>query len=261
MDSTQETRIARRARRRRMRQRRAITLLILVTAVATGLGFTWYYSLSSAQAKTSNEHTPPQPGSESPPVDHAATPLATPSVTPPAQPVEQGAGTFTTVSGTGQRSGAANAQLYTYQVQIEDGIEQDGAAFAAEVEATLGDNRSWISQGDVAFQRVDTANPSFVLYLASPKTVDALCAPMDTAGYTSCRTGDKVVINLARWMLAVPDYGDSLTEYRQYVINHEVGHRLGHGHDYCPGAGQPAPVMQQQTYGLQGCTINPWPFP
>jgi Protein of unknown function (DUF3152) len=50
-----------------------------------------------------------------------------------------------------------------------------------------------------------------------------------------------------------------LPTYRQYVVNHEVGHRLGHM--LCPGTRQPAPVMQQQTLGMHGCTVNPWPYP
>jgi hypothetical protein len=147
-----------------------------------------------------------------------------------------------------------------YEVRVENGVGQVPATFAAVVDSTLGDRRSWTAGGKWSFQRISSGRPDFVVTLASPKTVDRLCYPLDTAGYTSCRVGNTVVVNLARWQLAVPDFKGDLATYRLYVINHEVGHRLGHGHMACPGSGQLAPVMQQQTLGLKGCQPNPWPY-
>ena len=50
-----------------------------------------------------------------------------------------------------------------------------------------------------------------------------------------------------------------LLDYRRMLINHELGHRTGHGHRKCSGAASIAPVMQQQTFRLQGCKANAWP--
>ena len=95
--------------------------------------------------------------------------------------------------------------------------------------------------------------PAPAVCLATPETVDRLCYPLHTEGEVSCCVGSKVVVNLDRWENAVPHWDGSLRSYRRMLVCHEVGHRIGQGHRYCPGAGQLAPVMQQQTYGLQGC--------
>ncbi|HEX8498014.1 MAG TPA: DUF3152 domain-containing protein, partial [Actinomycetales bacterium] len=84
--------------------------------------------------------------------------------------------------------------------------------------------------------------------------------PLDTRGTLSCSIGDRAIITSHRWAVGTPEFPD-LAVYRQYVVNHEVGHVLGKGHEQCPGAGQVAPVMQQQTKKVAPCTPNAWPFP
>ncbi|WP_245177246.1 DUF3152 domain-containing protein [Geodermatophilus sp. DF01_2] len=178
--------------------------------------------------------------------------------------VQQGAGTVTVVPGTSQVYGSGPLQRFV--VEVEDGIGVDGAGFAAAVEGTLGDPRSWGNGGRMSFQRVGPAEAAaggyeFKVTLISPGNMETYCPGVGTGGYTSCRYGDRAVINLARWETAVPDYQGDVATYRHYVVNHEVGHALGNGHRPCPGPGQLAPVMQQQTLGLDGCAKNPWPYP
>ncbi|HWS37531.1 MAG TPA: DUF3152 domain-containing protein [Actinoplanes sp.] len=156
-------------------------------------------------------------------------------------------------------------RLYRFRVAVEETV--DGTSpeeFASVIDETLGDDRSWVHSGELRLRRVPKAGDDvdFTIYLASAKTSEKMCATggLDTEGYTSCRVPGKVIINAERWANAVPEYGDRLTTYRRYTINHEVGHELGHGHEACPGKGEPAPVMQQQTFGLKGCTANAWPY-
>jgi hypothetical protein len=178
--------------------------------------------------------------------------------------VEMGAGTLSIVDGTSAVYGSG--PLRRFIVEVEDGIAVDGAPFAQAVESTLGDPRSWGGGGRMSFQRVGAAEAAagqfdFRVSLVSPGNMETYCPGVGTGGYTSCRYGDRAVINLARWATAVPHYEGDVATYRLYVVNHEVGHALGNGHRDCPGAGQVAPVMQQQTLGLDGCAKNAWPYP
>lgn len=151
------------------------------------------------------------------------------------------------------------ARTVPVRVEVEQGVHINPAVFATFVTTTLNDPRSWGNGGSIGFARTSGEAPLQVV-LASPATTDRFCAPLDTnTADLSCRSGSRAVINAARWANGTPEYASDLTAYRHYVVNHEVGHWLGHGHVLCPGRGRPAPVMQQQTLGLDGCARNSWP--
>lgn len=170
-----------------------------------------------------------------------------------------GPGTWQVATLHGPIAGRAGT-LLRFHVAVENGI--GGVTpdeFAQAVTATLSDPRSWTGGGRWRLELTgDGEAADFTIYLVTPATRDELCRD-GYDRYTSCRSGDRVVLNVARWVHGVPDYATGLDGYRQYMVNHETGHRLGYGHERCPGPGQPAPVMQQQTLGMHGCVPNEWP--
>jgi hypothetical protein len=99
------------------------------------------------------------------------------------------------------------------------------------------------------------------MILASGEQVRA-AAPGGCSADLSCTVFPLVWINDDRWLNATDSYnkaGLSLADYRTMVINHEVGHFLGHDHvSQCQNG--IAPVMLQQSTGLRGCTANSWPL-
>lgn len=264
-------RVRRRAARRRaqQRRRRALAILILVVLVAS-IGFLVMRSAggSTPQAEfTGDASAGPAASGASGGAKQAPGPQASEAVKPavavdPASVPQTGPGTFAYATGTGKTLGKAGT-LHKFQVAVEKETAQDANAFAATVDRVLGDGRSWIAGGKSRFQRVPSgASHEFVIYLATPATSEKMCAAggLHTEKFTSCRLPGQVIINLARWLTGVRDYGASLDVYRAYALNHEVGHQLGLYHEACPGRGQAAPVMQQQTYGLAGCVANGWPY-
>ena len=198
----------------------------------------------------------------------AATTGATssPASGPPAPVPSRGKGTTKVLAVPGDNSSAPGREV-RYTVEVEDGAGVDEGEFARMVREVLTDARGWETQDKVHFvnvspeQAASGTKPDVHITLATPLTVDDMCAPLLTEGQVSCRNGDRVALNAVRWTQGVDSYPADLLHYRIYLINHEVGHAIGHGHEPCPAPGKPAPVMLQQTLGLQGCTRYPWPVP
>ncbi len=147
----------------------------------------------------------------------------------------------------------------TYRIETRGRITASMATFRRQVAETFADPRGWRSAG-VAFRRVARGG-DFSVVLAEASRVPGF-SPVCSAQW-SCRVGRYVIINQLRWLHASPSWnraGRPVREYRHMVVNHETGHWLGHGHLGCPGRGRPAPVMMQQSKGLDGCRHNPWPL-
>ncbi|WP_166682924.1 DUF3152 domain-containing protein [Streptomyces aquilus] len=179
-----------------------------------------------------------------------------------------GSGKFDAVKGVAKAPG--RGQKYTYRVDVEQGLGLDAELFAEAVQKTLNDDRSWAHNGARTFERIYSGKPDFVITLASPGTTAKWCAKSGldtTVDNVSCDSAatERVMINAYRWAQGSKTYGDQIHAYRQMLINHEVGHRLGNHHVTCDKDGELAPVMQQQTKFLDHdgihCLPNPWPYP
>jgi hypothetical protein len=205
---------------------------------------------------------------------------------------EVGAKTWHIVPGVEPQVGRGTTKVFNYTVEVEDGIDTTSyggdEGFGRLVSQTLANPKSWTHNPQFGFRRVDASfpgNPDFRVSLTSPMTLREGCGyeiPIETSCYNPAYGPDvqrRVFINEARWVRgAVPFQGD-VGSYRQYLINHEVGHAIGYQrHEPCDDNGGLAPVMMQQTFSTADndatrfdpdtvkpdgkvCKANPWPYP
>jgi len=232
-------------------------------------------------------------------VNTAKTPIGAPSasVNPDALPsgalpdgppfTEAGAKSYhiVPVVGTGGKQIGTGGQLYTYTVEVENGLNGNDfggdQAFASLVETTLSSAKSWTHDGKVSLRRVAGGQPADLhITLVSPATTRELCG-YDIKLESSCYYPPevRVVLNEARWIRGAVAYQGDTLSYRQYAVNHETGHGIGYAHHQpCPANGALAPVMMEQSFGVDNqevqkldpglggdpsfvCKPNPWPFP
>lgn len=195
-----------------------------------------------------------------------AVPEAIKSVSPPKTPQpkwyqEQVAAEQAAARAVAQTGGSSNgSRVITYTISTKGATRSNLAEFAAQADETLNDKRGWAQLG-ITFRRVSSGG-QFNLILSEASQVPSF-APGACSAQWSCRVGISVIINDDRWQgatLAWNNAGGSLRDYRHMVINHEVGHWLGHDHAACSAPGSYAPVMLQQSIDLQGCKFNPWPL-
>ncbi|MFD8249574.1 DUF3152 domain-containing protein [Nocardia sp. NPDC059691] len=198
---------------------------------------------------------------------------------------ESGAGVWHVVPGTTAQIGTGTATAFRYTVEIENGVDTSGLggdeAVAKMIDSTLANPKSWTHDPKFAFRRVDQGEVDFRVSLTSRGSSRKECGfdiPIDT----SCYNADdrRVVLSEVRWVRGALAFEGDIGSYRQYQINHEVGHAIGyHQHQACDTDGGLAPVMMQQTFGTRNddiaaldphgvvpmdgkrCRFNPWPYP
>ena len=263
---------------------RAVVLLVVLVALVGFATHKWVDrgrdARAMATAPAAAQTLPETPASASATASASAlatvaSPAPTPTATATAGPTQApaprvdeqgfshsdavGDGTWTIADPVAPSQPGA-ATVYRYVLRVEGGTSVDAAAAAVVVENVLNDDRGWRGTEGVSFEQVgDPAAADFTLSIATPTTTDALCAPLETIGMWNCRNGTNVVLNSDRWTYGTPTFS-SIDAYHIYVINHEVGHFLGHEHEYCAGAGLTSPVMAQQSRTREGgCTENGWP--
>jgi hypothetical protein len=164
------------------------------------------------------------------------------------------------VVASGSRPAPAEGKVWRVQIAVEKGLPVDPEVFAESVLATLNDPRGWNAADGSTFAWTDSDRYDARVVLASPGTTDRLCLPLDTIGELSCGIEETAVLNFKRWATGSQAW-ENTERYRQYLVNHEVGHVIGYHHDLCAGEGEHATVMVQQTTTTSGCIPEPWPVP
>ncbi|MBY8877532.1 DUF3152 domain-containing protein [Actinacidiphila acidipaludis] len=269
-------RSAKRGGRRGARRSGGGSYVVLGLIFLALLGVTLYVVKAGGHAGAAEARNgPPGPGDGTVPATAGASDAASgasssakPHRTTPGSPAApttpdvpgHGTGDFSTADAAGKAVGQGT--IRRYKVEVEGGTGISAAAAAHEIQGILADPRGWTDDGRDGFQLVSSGPADFVIKIATPDTVDAICgaAGLHTHGEVNCDVGPTVVVNLKRWQLGSPQFPGPIHGYRALIINHEVGHRIGHGHEGCPGPGRLAPVMMQQIDGLHGCRANAWPY-
>ncbi len=211
----------------------------------------------------------------------------------------RGEGKLVVVPGQSDPIGAGPTRWV--RIEIEDGVPLDPAIVSSYVMSILGDAQGWTGHGRVSFGRTDGVADIRIVFASPktaadlcPRPHDAAVvdiAPPDVPGVVplpsvsppvaaparaaspsaspspsaakapSCADQGIVVVSAYQWAAGAKAFGDEAGQWRDYMINHPIGHLLGEPDAPCGGAGQLAPVMQNQELDFTPCEPNGWPFP
>ena len=175
-------------------------------------------------------------------------------------------GTNTASTGDARGHMLNGVKVIYYKTMTWGNVVANFSDFKQKVAETLNDSRGWVRAG-LKFVEVESGQDVNVI-LSDPASLGA--TPGCGADLSCTTWANQVIINDVRWREGTEPSraaGMSTRDYQHMVVNHEMGHWLGHyAHiDGCTAEngyiGGPAPIMLQQSTGLRGCaSFNAWPL-
>ena len=175
-------------------------------------------------------------------------------------------GTNTASTGDARGHMVNGVKVIYYKTMTWGSVVANFSDFRQKVAETLNDSRGWVRAG-LKFVEVESGQDLNVI-LSDPASLGA--TPGCGADLSCTTWANQVIINDVRWREGTEPSraaGMSARDYQHMVVNHEMGHWLGHyAHiEGCTAENGfidgPAPIMLQQSTGLRGCiSFNAWPL-
>lgn len=159
-------------------------------------------------------------------------------------------------------------KVYYVTTIVDDDVDYSTSRFLKKVKSTLKDKEGWEHVAGVKFKFVSPSQFKNIkstnkipIRLSTNSTISRDCGFDPRERLSCCDMSTKEVwLNFYRWINGATESKLNLYKYRDYMINHEVGHALGRLHVTCPCPGCPAPIMMQHTITIGECSPNSKPL-
>lgn len=151
--------------------------------------------------------------------------------------------------------------VWSYRIYVDPIYESYTTCFDEIVESVLTDSRGWGNMRRAG----PTEAPQMWIILAPPGV--ATCSP-EKWPYGSCARGKdghgRIYINAGRWTVGYQPLA-SIEHSRFQLLNHEVGHFFGYGHQDCTVMGYfpihpDVEAGHTEDVGWDSCPPPPWPL-
>ena len=160
--------------------------------------------------------------------------------------------------------------IWYVATRVDDDVDYADEALNRKVKQVLSDPHGWMFvDKSIQFRFVDwdrlgalSSKNKIPIRLSNNRTIVKACGFKEMEKLSCCDMRTKEVwLNYYRWKNGAKPSKLVLDKYRNYMVNHEVGHALGKLHTQCPCEGCSAPIMMQHTISIGKCKPNYRPLP